>query len=76
MDINIYTITEAQRDILINFSCDYIIFRPIQDINNNYFISENEFQLIWSLDTITNELEFFSSLISSIYQPVITQLIR
>ncbi len=71
MGINIYLITQEQRDILINSDNDIIKFNPIQDINNNYLISENEFNLISNLDDCPVELEFIKTLVSSIYEPKI-----
>ena len=65
----IYLITNEQRDILINSVNDYIKFNPIQDVNNNYLISENEFDLISSLENCPSELLFIKDLTSSIYQP-------
>jgi len=73
----IYLITNEQRDILINSVNDYINFDPIQDINNNYLISENEFFFItglWYLDECPTELVFIKDLTSSIYEPKIPQL--
>jgi hypothetical protein len=72
MAINIYLITNEQKDILINSVNDFIKFEPIQDINNNYLISENEYYLIiglWYLDECPTELLFVKDLISSIYEP-------
>jgi hypothetical protein len=76
MATNIYIITEFQKDILINSENGYIKFSPIQDINNNYLISENEYYLIvglWYLDECPNELIFIKDLTSSIYQPKIIE---
>ena len=69
---NIYLITNEQRDILVNSVNDFIKFEPIQDINENYLISENEFYLIvglWYLDECPLELVFIKDLTSSIYEP-------
>ncbi len=77
MATNIYIITEVQRDILINSENGYIKFAPIQDINNNYLISENEYYLIvglWYLDECPTELLFVKDLISSIYEPKTSEL--
>ena len=71
MDINIYIITQEQRDILVNSQNEYIKFDPIQDINDNYIISENEFNLISGLETCPIELLFIKDLISSVYEPKI-----
>lgn len=68
----IYLITELQKNILINFIDFDIVFRPIQDINDNYFISENEYYLIvglWYLDECPTELLFIKDLTSSEYLP-------
>lgn len=76
MDINVYLITELQKNILINSENGYIKFAPIQDINNNYLISENEYYFIiglWYLDECPTELIFIKDLISSIYQPKINE---
>ena len=70
----IYLITETQKDILVNSTNQYITFRPIQDINNSYFISENEYYLIvglWYLDECPSELLFIKDLIPTEYQPKI-----
>lgn len=69
---NIYLITNEQMDILVNSVNDFIKFEPIQDINENYLISENEFYLIvglWYLDECPLELVFIKDLTSSIYEP-------
>jgi hypothetical protein len=71
MDINIYIITQEQRDILVNSQNEYIKFDPIQDINENYIISENEFNLISGLENCPTELLFIKDLISSVYEPKI-----
>ena len=76
MDINIYLITELQKDILINSENNYIKFDPIQDINNNYLISENEYFFIlglWYLDECPAELVFIKDLSLSIYEPKIVE---
>ena len=72
MATNIYLITNEQRDVLINSENGYIKFEPIQDANDNYLISENEFFFItglWYLDECAIELVFIKDLISSIYLP-------
>jgi hypothetical protein len=71
MATNIYIITQGQRDILFNSQNEYIKFDPIQDINENYIISENEFNLISGLETCPAELLFIKDLISSVYEPKI-----
>jgi len=68
----IYLITELQKDILVNLTNFDIVFRPIQDANDNYFISENEYFYIvglWYLDECPNELLFVKDLTSSEYFP-------
>ena len=69
MATNIYIITEVQRDILVNSQNKFIKFSPIQDINDNYIISENEFNLISGLENCPTELLFIKDLISSVYEP-------
>ena len=71
MATNIYIITQGQKDILVNSENKYIKFDPIQDINNNYIISENEFNLISGLENCPTELLFIKDLISSVYEPKI-----
>jgi len=71
MDTNIYIITQEQKDILVNSQNEYIKFNPIQDINENYIISENEFNLISSLENCPTELLFIKDLVSSVYEPKI-----
>ena len=68
----IYLITEVQKDILINSNNGYIKFEPIQDINNNYLISENEYYYclgLWYLDELQNDLQFITTLSLSEYLP-------
>jgi hypothetical protein len=68
----IYLITELQKDILINSINEHIKFDPIQDNNDNYLISENEYYLIvglWYLDECPTELLFVKDLTSSEYFP-------
>ena len=77
MDINIYIITEEQRNLLISCNCDKIVFNPIQDINNNYFLSSDTVNEIKAETNIPVELEFILTLESSVYQPIInTNLFR
>lgn len=68
--INIYKISNEQRDILVSSVNPYIVFEPIKDVNDNYLISENEFNLINSLEVCPSELVFIKSLTSSIYEPI------
>jgi hypothetical protein len=72
MATNIFIITNEQRYVLINSNNGYIKFEPIQDANDNYLISENEYYLIvglWYLDECPSELIFVKDLTSSIYEP-------
>lgn len=72
MATNIYLISNEQRDVLVNSVNEFIKFYPIQDANNNYLISENEYYLIvglWYIDECPLELLFIKDLISSIYMP-------
>jgi hypothetical protein len=69
MGTNIYKISNEQRDILVNSENGIIVFRPIQDINGNYLISEKEFDIVSNLDNCPEELIFIKSLTSSIYEP-------
>ena len=72
----IYLITENQKEILVNSNNQYITFIPIQDINNNYFISENEYFFIlglWYLDECPSELVFIKDLSLSVYEPKISE---
>jgi hypothetical protein len=67
--ITIYKISNEQREILVSSVNPYIVFDPIKDANNSYLISENEFNLINSLENCPSELVFIKSLTSSIYEP-------
>jgi len=72
----IYLITEIQKDILVNVTNFDIVFRPILDANDVYFISENEYFFIlglWYLDECPTELVFIKDLISSVYEPKISE---
>ena len=74
----IYLITELQKDILVNVTNFDIVFRPILDANDVYFISENEYFYIvglWYLDECPSELVFIKDLIASEYLPKINDLI-
>ena len=74
----IYLITEIQKDILVNITNFDIVFRPILDANDVYFISENEYYLIvglWFLDLCPSELLFVKDLIASEYLPKINDLL-
>ena len=66
----IYLITTQQKDVLESLTNFDIVFRPIQDANDSYFISENEYFYIvglWYLDLCPSELLFVTSLTSSEY---------
>ena len=72
MATNIYLITNEQRDVLINSVNDFIKFDPIQDINNIYFVSEQEYYYclgLWYLDELQNDLQFITTLSLSEYLP-------
>ena len=68
--INIYKISNEQRDILVSSVNPYIVFDPIKDANNSYLISENEYYYILGL--CPNDLIFIKDLISELYEPKIT----
>ena len=68
----IYLITPTQKDVLESLTNFDIVFRPIQDANDSYFISENEYYFIiglWYLDECPLELVFIKDLTSSEYLP-------
>ena len=69
MDTNIYKISNDQRNILVNSENGIIVFRPIQDINGSYLISEKEFNIVNNLENCPEDLFFIKSLIPSIYEP-------
>ena len=74
----IYLITEIQKEILVNVTNFDIVFRPIIDANDVYFISENEYFFIlglWYLDECPTELVFIKDLIASEYLPKISEII-
>ncbi len=76
MGTNIYLITNEQRDILINSNNEFIKFEPIQDANDNYLISEQEYYYVlglWYLDECPTELVFIKDLTSYIYEPKIVE---
>ena len=69
---SVYLITNQQRDILVNSQNDFIKFDPIQNINGNYLISENEYYLIaglWYIDECPAELVFIKDLMPSEHLP-------
>lgn len=68
----IYLITPTQKDVLESLTNFDIVFRPIVDANDSYFISENEYYFImglWYLDECPNELLFVIDLTPSEYFP-------
>lgn len=74
----IYLITKTQKDVLVNLTNFDIVFRPIQDANDSYFISENEYYYIiglWYLDECPIELLFIKDLQPSEYLPKTIELI-
>lgn len=68
MVTNIYKISNNQRDILVNSDNGIIVFRPIQDVNNIYIISDGEFNIVSNLENCPEELIFIKSLTHSIYE--------
>jgi hypothetical protein len=72
----IYLITTQQKDVLESLTNFDIVFRPILDANDVYFISENEYFYIvglWYLDECPSELVFIKDLIASEYLPKIQE---
>lgn len=70
-------ITELQKDILIGkqFETDSF-FNPIQDLNDNWVISEIEYYYclgLWYLDELNSELIFIKDLSLSVYDPKIVE---
>jgi hypothetical protein len=70
-------ITELQKDILLGktFETDSY-FNPIQDLNNNWIISEIEYYYclgLWYLDELNSELVFIKDLTLSVYEPKIVE---
>ena len=70
-------ITELQKDILIGkqFEVDSY-FNPIQDLNDNWVISEIEYYYclgLWYLDELNSELIFIKDLSLTIYEPKISE---
>lgn len=70
-------ITELQKDILIGkqFETDSF-FNPIQDLNDNWIISEIEYYYclgLWYIDECPSELVFIKDLYLSIYEPKIVE---
>jgi hypothetical protein len=70
-------ITELQKDILLGkqFEIDSY-FNPIQDLNDNWVISEIEYYYclgLWYLDELNSELLFIKDLSLSVYEPKIVE---
>lgn len=66
-------ITENQKNILIGkkFETDSY-FNPIQDLNDNWVISEQEYYYclgLWYLDELQTDLQFITTLSLSEYFP-------
>lgn len=72
-------ITQQQKDILVGKTWDGVcFFNPIQDLNDNWIISEIEYYYclgLWYLDELNIELQFIKELVLSEYYPKITPLI-
>jgi hypothetical protein len=70
-------ITEQQKDILVGQTYDGVCyFNPIQDLNDNWIISENEYYYclgLWYLDECPSELVFIKDLSLSVYEPKIVE---
>jgi hypothetical protein len=66
-------LTQQQKNILIGKTYDGVCyFNPIQDLNNNWVISEIEYYYclgLWYLDELQIDLEFITTLELSEYQP-------
>ena len=66
-------LTQQQKNILIGKTYDGVCyFNPIQDLNNNWVISEIEYYYclgLWYLDELQIDLEFITTFELSEYQP-------
>jgi hypothetical protein len=66
-------ITQQQKDILVGKTYDGVcFFNPIQDLNDNWVISEIEYYYclgLWYLDELQNDLQFITTLSLSEYFP-------
>lgn len=74
----IYLITQQQKEVLESLTNFDIVFRPIQDANDSYFISENEYYFIvglWYLDECPSKLIFIKDLQPSVYLPKLNEII-
>lgn len=70
MATNIYLISQIHKEVLENLINFDMVFRPIQDANDSYFISENEYYFImglWYLDECPIDLLFVIDLTPSEY---------
>jgi hypothetical protein len=70
-------ITTEQKDILVGkqFEIDSY-FNPIQDLNDNWIISEIEYYYclgLWYLDELQTDLQFIKDLSLTIYEPKIVE---
>jgi hypothetical protein len=65
-------LTIEQKEILIGQTYDGVCyFNPIQDLNDNWIISEIEYYYclgLWYLDELNSELVFIKDLSLSIYE--------
>lgn len=66
-------LTTEQKDILVGQTYDGLCyFNPIQDLNDNWIISEQEYYYclgLWYLDELQNDLQFITTLSLSEYLP-------
>ena len=66
-------LTELQKDILVGKTFDgTCFFNPIQDLNDNWIISEIEYYYclgLWYLDELQIDLQFITTLSLSEYLP-------
>ena len=66
-------LTQQQKNILVGKTYDGVcFFNPIQDINDNWVISEIEYYYclgLWYLDELQNDLQFITTLSLSEYIP-------
>ena len=66
-------ITEQQKDILVGKTYDGVCyFNPIQDLNDNWIISNIEYYYclgLWYLDELQIDLQFITTLSLSEYFP-------
>ena len=70
-------ITQQERDILVGQTFDgTCFFNPIEDMNLNFVISEQEYYYclgLWYLDELNSELVFIKDLSLTIYEPKISE---